>query len=103
MFNFFITRLQYNRQTWRYFVTIGALGFAIDGVYAVLLNLYLLRLGYGPEFIGQVNGLALVTFAVMGLPSGVLGAKWTSRQMLRVGLGVALLGTGLLPLAEFTP
>lgn len=103
MLNFLMTRLQYNRQTWRYFVTIGALGFAIDGVYAVLLNLYLLRLGYGPEFIGQVNGLALVTFAVMGLPSGMLGARWTSRQMLRVGLAVALIGTALLPLAEFTP
>jgi ACDE family multidrug resistance protein len=103
MFNFFMTRLQYNQQTWRFFVTIAALGFAIDGVYAVLLNLYLLRLGYGPEFIGQVNGLALVTFAVMGLPAGLLGAKWTSRQMLRVGLGIALIGAALLPMAEFTP
>jgi MFS family permease len=101
--NFFLRRLQYNRQTRRFFVTIVALGFTIDGVYAVLFNLYLLRLGYDTTFIGQVNSIGLLTFAVMSLPAGLLGAYWTSTHMLRVGIGFLLVGTSLLPLAELSP
>lgn len=101
--NFFSRRLQYNQQTRRFFVTMAALGFAIDGVYTVLLNLYLLRLGYDTTFIGQVNSIALLAFAVTGLPAGILGTRWTSTHMLRLGLGIILLGATLLPLAEFSP
>ena len=40
----------------RYFVAVALVGFALDGgIYSVLLNLFLLRLGYGPEQIGLVN------------------------------------------------
>ena len=101
--NFFLRRLQYNRQARRFFMTIVAVGFALDGVYAVLLNLYLLRLGYGPQFIGQVNAIGLFTFALVSLPAGIMGTWWTSTRMLRVGLGSIFLGTLLLPLAEFSP
>lgn len=101
--NFFIRRLQYNKQARRFFITIVALGFTIDGVYAVLLNLYLLRLGYDTLFIGQVNSFGLLAFALMSFPAGILGTRWKSNIMLRVGLGAVLLGTILLPLAEFSP
>jgi len=50
----------YNRQARIYFLAVIAMGFAIDGVYTVLLNLYLLRLGYGTEFIGLVNAVGLL-------------------------------------------
>jgi len=101
--NFFMSRLQFNRQARRFFMTIAALGFVIDGVYAVLLNLYLLRLGYDARFIGQVNSFGLLTFALVSLPAGILGTRWAGTMMLRVGLGLILLGTFLLPLAEFSP
>ena len=33
------------------------MGFAVDGgIYSVIFNLYLLRLAFGPEFVGQVGG-----------------------------------------------
>ena len=32
------------------------MGFSYVGVYSVLFNLYLLRLGYDPAGIGQING-----------------------------------------------
>ncbi|MAS38289.1 MAG: hypothetical protein CL610_30105 [Anaerolineaceae bacterium] len=101
--NFFLRRFHYNQQARRFFMTIVALGFVIDGVYAVLLNLYLLRLGYDARFIGQVNSFGLLTFAIVSLPAGMLGSRWASNQMLRIGLGSTLLGTVLLPLAEYTP
>ena len=101
--NFFLRHLQFNRQARRFFMAIVALGFVIDGVYAVLLNLYLLRLGYDARFIGQVNSVGLFTFAAVSLPAGILGTRWASSQMLRVGLGSTLLGTCLLPFAELGP
>lgn len=101
--NFFLRRLQYNQQARRFFMTIVAMGFVIDGVYAVLLNLYLLRLGYDARFIGQVNSFGLLTFAIVSLPAGILGTRWPSNLMLRLGLGSTLLGTILLPLAEYGP
>lgn len=101
--NFFMRRLQYNQQARRFFMTIVALGFVIDGVYAVLLNLYLLRLGYDARYIGEVNSFGLLAFAVVSFPAGLMGARWTSGLMLRVGLGSVLCGTILLPLGEFVP
>lgn len=101
--NFFIKRLQYNQQAWRFFMTIAALGFVIDGIYAVILNLYMLRLGYDTQFIGQVNSAGLIAFALMSLPAGLFGARWTSGLMLRVGMVAILIGTILLPMVEFIP
>src|SRR5215210_5940548 len=84
-----------------YFVTIAVIGFAIDGgIYAVLLNLFLVRLGYGPELIGLVNSAGTLTFALSSLPAGMLGERWGSRRMMLVGLGLLLAGCVLFPLAD---
>lgn len=39
-----------------YLITSFAIGFSYIGIVAVLFNLYLLRVGYGPVFIGWVAG-----------------------------------------------
>jgi MFS family permease len=103
LLNFFSRFRQYDGQIRRYFLTNVALGFTIDGVYAVLLNLYLLRLGYDARFIGQVNSIALLCFAAMSLPAGIFGSRWTSSRMLKFGSACVLIGTLLLPLGEFSP
>ncbi len=85
----------------RYFVTIAVVGFAVDGgVYAVLLNLFLLRLGYGTEQIGLINAAGTLTFALASLPAGALGARWGSRRMLLIGLGMLFVGCMLIPFAD---
>ena len=101
--NLFVRRLQYSPQARRFFMTVVALGFVVEGVYAVLLNLYLLRLGYNAQLIGQVNSVGLLAFALISLPAGVMGTRWKSSHMIRLGVGCTLLGTVLLPLAEFSP
>jgi MFS family permease len=84
-----------------YFVTIALVGFAVDGgVYAVLLNLFLVRLGYGPELIGIVNSAGTLTFALFSLPAGALGQRWGSRRIMLIGLALLLAGCVLLPLAD---
>src|SRR5262245_2956522 len=84
-----------------YFVTTALVGLAIDGgSYAVLLNLYLVRLGYGPELIGLVNSAGTLTFALFSLPAGVMGQRWGSRRIMLIGLGLMLVACILFPLAD---
>ena len=45
-------------------------GFTYFGIYTLLLNLYLLRLGYGPAQIGLINGAGPLAMAIGGLPIG---------------------------------
>jgi MFS family permease len=80
-----------------------ALGFAIDGIYTVLLNLYMLRLGYGTELIGLVNAVGLVAFAVMSLPAGIIGSRFSTTLTLKLGTLLICVGASLLSLVEFVP
>ena len=75
----------------------------IPGIPAVVLNLYLLRLGYGPEFIGMFNGMSSLGFALSCLPAGALGMRWGSRRAMSMGLILTMLSYFLLPLAEALP
>ena len=87
-----------------YFTTIGLVAFAVDGgVYAVLLNLFLVRMGYGPEQIGLVNSAGTLTFALTSLPAGALGQRFGSRRMMMIGLALLIAGCVLLPLADTLP
>jgi MFS family permease len=76
---------------------------AWDGVRAVLFNLYLLRLGYGPDFVGVVTAVGGLAFAVMCLPAGTMGARWGNRNMLIAGVSMLAVGFGSLLLAESVP
>ena len=49
----------FNPQARIFFAVIVGLSLVVDGLYSVLLNLYLLRLEYGIEFIGLVNAVGL--------------------------------------------
>ena len=94
----------FNRNVHFYMLTAALVGFTIDGgIYAVLFNLYLLRLGYGPEFVGLINAAGLFTFALCSLPAGLLGRYWGSRRLMIAGLSLMFIGYSLLPLTEFSP
>ena len=91
----------FNRDVRLYLLTTMLIGLTVDGgVYTVLFNLYLLRLGYGPEFVGLVNGAGMLVFALICLPAGTLGGRWGNRRMMIAGLSLLVIGCGLLPFAE---
>ncbi len=91
----------FNRNVRLYLVTTMLIGLTVDGgVYTVLFNLYLLRLGYGPEFVGLVNGSGMLVFALCCLPAGTLSGRWGNRRMMILGLTLLTIGCGLLPFAE---
>lgn len=93
----------FNRDVRLYLLTWALLGFAYVGIFMVLFNLYLLRLGYSPAFIGLINALAQIATALFSLPAGGLGRRWGSRRMMIIGVIGSGLSLGLLPLAEFAP
>lgn len=84
-----------------YLVASATVGFAIlNGIYPVLFNLYLLRLGYGPQFVGLVNAVGLFGYALSALPSGVIASRLGLRRTMIVGVTVSAVCYGLQPLAE---
>ncbi len=99
--NYLQTLRLFSRDVRLFLVTAALVGVAWDGVRAVLFNLYLLRLGYGPESVGLINAVGALAFALMCLPAGALGTRRGSRSMLIVGLGLLSAGFWLLPLVEF--
>ena len=104
MFNDYFQQLRLiSRNAWLCIVSWTVLGFAYFGIYLVLFNLYLLRLGYGYEFVGLVNGVGMIAFAIFSIPAGFLGKRLGIRRMMIAGMGLMAVGFGVLPLAEYVP
>lgn len=66
-------------------------GFGYAGIYMVLFNLYLLRLGYGPSFVGLTNGVGRLGGALFSIVGGALGTRFGSRRVAIIGITVASL------------
>ena len=102
MFGSYLVALRHlHRNVLLYFVATALLGFSIDGgIYSVVFNLYLVRLGFGPEFIGVVNSAGLMVFALSSLPAGALGSRLGYRTMVIAGMVLIIAGGLLLPTAQ---
>jgi MFS family permease len=95
---------RFNRDVRLYMASMAIYSFTLmNGIYPVLFNLYLLRLGYGPAFVGTVNSVGLLGTACFALPAGALSARWGLRRTMVIGLFLVLLFYGLLPLIAFLP
>ncbi len=82
-------------------VAEGAIGLTVfGGVYSVLLNLYLLRMGFGTAQIGLVNGMGYFALGVFSLAAGAVGAWLTTRRAMLLGVAVTAASLLLLPLAD---
>ena len=101
--NYFQNLRLFRRDVWLFLLTWTIIGFAYSGIFLVLFNLYLLRLGYDLEYIGLVNGVGMFALAGFSLPAGALGKRWGSRRMMIIGMGLTTLGFGILPLGESIP
>ncbi len=93
----------FNPQARLFFIVLVGMCFVVDGVYTVLLNLYMLRLDYGTEFIGLVNAVGLLTFACVSLPAGILGSRLSTTLLMKAGAAISVFGALLLPQAELLP
>ena len=104
LLNYVHTLRSLNRNVLLYLAATALIGLSFDGgVFTVLFNLYLLRLDFGPEFIGQVASAGLLAFALASLPAGTIGERWGYRATMVIGLAMMIAGGLLVPLAEFLP
>jgi len=101
--NYFYTLRMFSHDVRMYLITATLLGFSYFGIIAVLLNLYLLRLGYGPEFIGLVNGATSSAFALTSLLAGAIGRRWGNRRSVVAGMSLMVITVTLLPITELFP
>ena len=86
------------------FSVSALLGFALNGgISDVLFNLYILRLGYGPDTVGRISAVALLCFSIGCLLGGWLGTVWSVRKTALAGLLVLLVAAVMLPLAASVP
>ena len=90
----------FSRELRLFLIGSALVALAWDGMRAVILNLYLLRLGYGPAFVGLLSAVGAFAFALFCLVAGTMGTRWGSRTMLVTGLGLMAAGFCLLPMAE---
>jgi MFS family permease len=87
----------------RLLISWGLLAFAYFGVQGVLLNLYLLRLGYGLEFIGNLTASGQILWGVLALPAAMLGRRIGPKRVMMSAFALLILGTSVLLLAEILP
>jgi MFS family permease len=76
----------------RYVLASQAVVSVVNSIWGVLTNLYLLRLGYGPEFVGLANFMILLGTAAFSLPGGALNRRIGSRNALLVGTAAWAVG-----------
>lgn len=79
----------------------GVTAVSFMGVHQLLRSLYVLRLGYGPAYVGAFLSSGALTFMVMGIPNGALGQRFGTRRVMLAGGWIWALGMALLPMSEF--
>jgi MFS family permease len=99
MINSYLEKLRLlNRNARLYLFSWAIIGFCHMGMIMVLFNLYLLRLGHGPELVGIVSGSYWIVYSVTCLLVGLLGRHWSHRTLLIAGMAI-ITGGWLLVLA----
>jgi MFS family permease len=92
-----------NRDIRLYLLAWALIAFGYFGIQGVLFNLYLLRLGYDPEFVGLFNGSGLLVWALFAVPAGAIGTRFGVRAAMIAGLSLSTIANGLLLFAESIP
>jgi len=81
----------------------AAAGFVYNGVLSTISNLYYLRMGYGPEVVGNIAGLRALAFALAALPAGALGRRVGGRRAMVIGLAAWAIAGVVFSLADLVP
>ncbi|MEZ4708608.1 MAG: MFS transporter [Caldilineaceae bacterium] len=102
--SYMATLRTFQRNLWLYFAAISLIGFTVDGgIFSVVFNLFLLRLGYDPAFVGEVNSAGLLAFALCSLPAGALGGRIGNRRAMIIGLVIMMISSLLLTFSQQIP
>jgi hypothetical protein len=88
---------------WRLFAALAMVICVTMGLQAVLLNLYLLRLGYDARYVGLLAGIGQLVWAVSALPAVLISGRIGLRNSFGLSLALGGLGLVLVLCAESLP
>ncbi len=91
------------REAWVVLAGAAVRGFTWTGVSDTILSLYLLRMGYGPAFIGAAAAASNLGYAVAAMPGAAVARRIGARAGLIVGSLIWALGLVLLSFADLLP
>lgn len=82
----------------------GMVGFIFVGIQGVLTNLYLIELGLDLSFIGSLTASGMLIWAILSLPTGMIGARFGTRAAVIAGFVLVSVGLTLyLSVARLPP
>lgn len=81
----------------------AVLGVSFFGIQMLLNVLYILRLGYGVEYVGIFNASGAFTYILSSLPAAAVGNRIGLRAAMIVGGAITVVGLVILPLVEYVP
>jgi MFS family permease len=94
---------QFQRDARLIIVTSGIFAVSFFGIQQLLKVLYVLRLGYGLEYVGLFSATGAMAYMAMSIPSGALSNRFGTRPVMVTGGILTVVGMAILPLAEFVP
>lgn len=101
--NYLKTLQSFNRDVKLALIPTVAIGISYYGIFLVLFNLYLLRMGYDAQFIGALNAAGPLGFVVMSFPAGAMNRRFGSRRLLIMAISIYIISFGLIPFADLLP
>ena len=91
------------REAWIVLLAAIALGFTWIGLSDAIMNLYLVRIGFGPQFVGASAALASLGYALAAMPGAALTRRIGARRGMIVGSLAWVAGVMLLSAADLLP
>lgn len=92
-----------SREVWQLSLATGLINAGYLSMMGLLKTIFVLRLGYGADFVGTLMAAGSLSFALSSLLGGVLGGRFGARRAMIVGAAVIAGGMAFLPLTEFVP
>src|SRR5690349_21176675 len=94
---------QFSRDAQWITTATGVLAISFLGLQALLKVLYVLRLGYGLEYLGVFSATGAVAYMAMSLPSGAAGNYFGTRRAMFMGGIIVIISIAIMPLVEYLP
>jgi MFS family permease len=92
MLAYLVSITKFERTVWLYMVAWSMIGFIHLGINGVLINLYVIELGFDFSYLGTLNGSGLFFWALFALPAGLLSPRFGLRNSMVGGFAVIALG-----------
>jgi MFS family permease len=91
MFKYLLSIVKLDRDVLRFCFAWAMIGLIVLGINAVLMNLYVLNLGFDFTFLGNLNGSGQIVWVFAALPAGFIGTRFGLRNSLIAGYVVVIL------------